>query len=231
MTGLFGLRAATRREFLRGAGTGLGAVALQGLLAADDHALGRGSGDDARRLDPLGARVTPLAARAKSVILLHMAGSPPQQDLYDPKPILQRLDGTPAPPELFEGKRLAFTRGHPKLLGSPHGFRRHGQLGLELSELLPYTAQVVDRLCIVRSMVTEEFNHAPAQLLLYTGSSRFGSASLGSWVTYGLGSECDDLPGFVVMVSGGTDPSGGKSLWGSGFLPPVYQGRTPARAG
>jgi len=210
---LLDLRASTRRQFLAGTGVGLGAALLPTLVGADEQAS-----------NPLAPRVPTRPARAKHVIVLHMAGSPPQQDLFDRKPELQKRDGEPAPLELFEGKRLAFTKGHPKLLASPHGAIPTSLDGLEVCELMPHFAQVADRTCVVRSMVTDEFNHAPAQLLMYTGSPRFGAASMGSWLTWGLGSLAQDLPGFVVMVSGGTDPSGGKNLWSSGFLPSAYQG-------
>ena len=209
----------SRRAFLQQGCVGLGGLALSSWLAPS--AAARPPSEEA------GAKRAPGAmhrARAKSVIYLHMAGSPPQHDLLDYKPELNRLDGTPCPREFFEGKRLAFTRGHPELLGSPHPFVQAGRNGTWVSSLLPNFAQVIDKTCIVRSMHTDQFNHAPAQLLLYTGSARFGGASLGSWVSWGLGSLNDKLPTFVVLGSGGTDPSGGKSLWGSGFLPSRHQG-------
>ncbi len=204
----------TRRYFLQQSGLGLGALAL-GML----------NSSDAR-----GATINRVAAKAKHVIYLHMAGSPPQQELFDYKPALKANHMKPCPDELYavlEKERLPFIdlkRGRPKLLGTPYKFARHGDSGTQISELLPNLSQSADDLCVVRSMVTDQFNHAPAQLLLYTGSPRFGGASMGSWVTYGLGSENENLPGFVVLISGGTDPSGGKSLWGGGFLPSVYQG-------
>jgi len=153
-----------------------------------------------------------------------MAGSPPHLDLLDYKPELVRLNGQPCPDEFLKGKRFAFTSGVPKLLGTPQKFAQHGQSGTWLSDALPRLAGVVDELAIIRSMNTDQFNHAPAQMLLYTGFPRMGRPSMGSWVTYGLGSENQNLPGFIVLISGGTNPSSGKSAWGSGFLPSVYQG-------
>jgi hypothetical protein len=204
-----------RRGFLAGTGLGLGALALNALLGEEARAAARV--DDGRR-GPMHA------PRAKHVIYLHMSGAPPQHDLFDPKPKLLALDRTPAPKELYEGQRLAFIRGIPELLASPYATRRVGSSGLEVSELLPHFARIADRVTLVRSMTTEEFNHAPAELLLHTGSSRFGGASLGAWAAYGLGSPNRDLPAFCVLVSGPSDPTGGKSLWGSGFLPSHHQG-------
>ena len=162
--------------------------------------------------------------KATSVIYLHMAGGPSQLELFDPKPELQKHSGADCPQHLLDGKRFAFIKGVPQLLGTPYEFGRAGQSGAWVSELLPHFAEVADDAAIIRSMTTEEFNHAPAQLLLHTGNARLGSASMGSWATYGLGTENQDLPGFVVLVSGNRTPSAGKSLWGSGFLPSVYQG-------
>jgi len=162
--------------------------------------------------------------RAKHVIWLHMAGAPPQHDTFDPKPRLAELDRTPCPESFLAGRRLAFIKGHPLLLGSPFGTRRVGRAGVLVGELLPHFASIVDRVALVRSLCTDQFNHAPAELLLFTGSPTFGGASIGAWTSYGLGSLQRDLPTFVVMVSGDSDPTGGKSLWGSGFLPSAHQG-------
>jgi hypothetical protein len=153
-----------------------------------------------------------------------MSGSPPQHDLFDYKPKLVQLNGTPCPKEFTKNERFAFIKGEPKILGSPYKFKQHGKAGTWVSELLPHFGEIVDDVAVIKSMWTDQFNHAPAEMLLYTGSPRAGAASMGSWITYGLGSEAQDLPGFVVMVSGGTDPTGGKGLWGTGFLPSVYQG-------
>ncbi len=152
-----------------------------------------------------------------------MIGAPSQFDLFDPKPVLAQHDGQVCPEELLKGKRFAFIGGQMTLAGSPFKFARHGASGQEMSELLPHLASVADELAIVRTLHTEEINHAPAQMFLHTGFGRGGRPSLGSWLTYGLGSESSDLPAYVVMLSG---PAGGAgtSLWSSGFLPSVYQG-------
>ncbi len=210
--------AISRRWFLRHCRTGLGAIALGSLL--DRQSIGR----EKAGVDGCVPRSPRIRARAKSVIYLHMAGAPPQQDLFDHKPRLQELNGTLCPKEFFEGKRLAFIKGHPRLLGSPYRFSSCGGNGLLVTEHLPHFREIVDEVAVIRSMYTDQFNHAPAQLLLATGNPNFGSASTGSWVLYGLGTPNQDLPGFIVMISGGSDPTGGKSLWGSGFLPSMYQG-------
>ena len=153
-----------------------------------------------------------------------MSGAPPSLDMFDWKPKLAELNLKPCPEELLKGQRFAFIKGVPKMLGSPYKFAQYGSSGAWVSELLPHFTEIVDDVALIRSMWTDQFNHAPAELFIYTGSARAGAASMGSWLTYGLGTENQDLPGFVVLLSGGTDPTGGKSLWGSGFLPSVYQG-------
>ena len=163
-------------------------------------------------------------ATAKRVIYLHMSGGPPQQDLFDYKPALVKHNMQPCPDELLKNQRFAFIKGHPKLLGTPYKFHQRGQSGQQISDLLPHIGQMADDIAIIRSMHTDQFNHAPAELFIFTGSPRNGGAAMGSWITYGLGSENQDLPGFVVLISGGTDPTGGKALWSTGFLPSVYQG-------
>ena len=210
-------RAQTRRQFLQRAGLSIGGVALGGLLARDALAA---SGSAA----PMAVKPPSLPGRAKSVIYLHMSGAPPSLDLFDWKPKLVELNMQPAPDELIKGQKFAFIKGVPKLLGTPHKFSQRGQSGTWFSEIIPHMAQLADDACVIKSMWTDQFNHSPAELFLFTGTQRAGAASMGSWVTYGLGSENQDLPGFVVLLSGGTDPTGGKSLWGSGFLPSVYQG-------
>ncbi|MBI3679656.1 MAG: DUF1501 domain-containing protein [Acidobacteria bacterium] len=170
-------------------------------------------------------------AKAKNVIFLFMAGAPSQLDMFDYKPKLTEFDGKPCPEELIKGERFAFIKGVPKLLGSPHQFGRHGQSGAELSNLLPRLGQIVDDIAIVKSMNTTQFNHAPAQLFMNTGHQVAGRPSMGAWLTYGLGSENKDLPGFVVLLSGKNAPDGGKSCWGSGFLPSAYQGVEFRRSG
>jgi hypothetical protein len=213
------LRATTRRHFFRQCGVGLGGMALTSLL--HDRLLGA---ESAKPVNPLAARAPHFAAKAKRVIYLHMAGSPSQLDLFDYKPKLVEMNGEPCPESLFKKERFAFIKGVPKMLGTPHKFSKHGQSGAEFSSMIPRLAEVADDLCIVKSMFTDQFNHAPAQLFLHTGSPRLGRPGMGSWVTYGLGSESQNLPGFVVLTSGGKTPDGGASLWGSGFLPTVYQG-------
>ncbi|HYO81811.1 MAG TPA: DUF1501 domain-containing protein, partial [Bryobacteraceae bacterium] len=167
-------------------------------------------------------------AKAKNIIFLFMAGAPSQLDLFDHKPELNRLDGQPCPEELIKGERFAFIKGIPKLLGSPHSFSKHGQSGAELSKLLPHLGTVVDDIAIVKSMHTEAINHDPAITFLQTGSQQPGRPSLGAWLSYGLGSENSNLPGFVVMISQGsgnkTDQPIFSRLWGSGFLPSKHQG-------
>jgi hypothetical protein len=152
-----------------------------------------------------------------------MIGAPSQLDLFDHKPLLRKYDGQKMPDHLWEGLRLAFVRTQPNLMGSPFRFRQHGQSGLELSELLPHLGRVADELCMIKSLHTEQFNHAPAQLMMQTGFGLFGRPSLGSWISYGLGSENDNLPAFVVMNTGNI-AGAGNSLWGSGFLPTIHQG-------
>jgi hypothetical protein len=210
-------RAQTRREFLNT--TGLGAIALATLLQRDGRAA-----ESAAPANPLTPRPPMFAPKAKSVIYLHMSGAPPQHDLFDYKPKLNELHLKPCPEELLKGQRFAFIKGHPKLLGSPYKFKQHGQSGAWVSELLPLFSEHVDDVAFIRSMNTDQFNHAPAELFLYTGSPRNGGAAMGSWITYGLGSENQNLPGFVVIISGGTDPTGGKALWSTGYLPSVFQG-------
>jgi hypothetical protein len=218
-------RAQTRRQFLKHCQTGLGAIALASLLQRNGRTepsatLRAGAADN-----PMAPRQPHFAAKAKNVIYLHMSGSPPQQDLFDYKPELVKHHLQPCPKELLDGQRFAFIKGHPKLLGTPYKFKQHGKSGAWVTELLPNLSELVDDIAFVKSMSTDQFNHAPAELFLYTGSPRAGGgAAMGSWITYGLGSESQDLPGFVVLISGGTDPTGGKALWSTGFLPSVYQG-------
>jgi hypothetical protein len=214
-------RATTRREFFCQAGLSLGAIALGNLLAGGVRGA---AATPYGALNPLAPKPAPLLARAKSVIYLHMSGAPPSLDLFDWKPELARLHLQPCPDSLLEGERFAFIQGVPLMLGSPYRFAQHGRSGAWVSETLPHFSRIVDDVTLVQSMCTDQFNHAPAELFMYTGSPLPGAASMGSWITYGLGSENENLPGFVVLLSGGTDPTGGKSLWGSGFLPSVYQG-------
>ena len=211
------LATTTRRYFLGNAGLGIGGMALASLLQQPSSLTAKEIGkasSNARLLEP----------KAKSIIYLHMAGSPSQIDLFENKPELAKYHGEACPQEYLEGKRFAFIKGVPKMLGPLFDYKQHGESGQWISELLPHFSKVVDKTCVIRSVNTDQFNHSPAQLLLQTGQPRLGYPSMGSWVTYGLGSENENLPGFVVLVSGGKTPSAGKSLWGSGFLPTVYQG-------
>jgi hypothetical protein len=212
----------TRRHFLRTCTTGLGAAALSSLLGCGSprsESMTAVSGTD-----PLAPRRPHFPGRAKHVIFLHMAGAPSQLELFDFKPELAKLNGQLCPESLLEGKRFAFIKGVPKMLGPQAEFAQHGASGAWISNRLPHLQTVADRLTFLKAMYTDQFNHAPAQLLLHTGSPRMGRPSMGSWITYGLGSENENLPGFVVLVSGANDPDAGKSAWGSGFLPSVFQG-------
>jgi hypothetical protein len=211
------LQQITRRSFLHNAGKFcLGSIAF-GSMAASGMASGA-------VLNPLAPRNPHYAPKAKRVIYLHMSGGPPHLDLFDYKPTLVEYNDKPCPDEFLKGKRFAFTSGVPKLMGTPRQFARYGQSGTWMSDAIPNLARVADELCVIRSMNTDQFNHTPAELLLFTGSARQGRPSMGSWVTYGLGSENENLPGFVVLISSGTQPSAGPSAWGNGFLPSVFQG-------
>ncbi len=201
---------ADRRKFLSRTGAGIGSLALSSLL-----------GKEAKAEIP--EAFQSVAPRARSVIFFHMTGAPSHLDLFDDKPLLREYDRKLAPAELFEGKRFSFLRGHPKLLGSPFEFTKHGRSGNELSSLLPHLGTVADELCIVKSMHTTEFNHGPAQLMFHTGLNRQGNPSIGSWTTYGLGSDSENLPAYVVFLTGNT-PGAGANLWKAGFLPSVHQG-------
>jgi uncharacterized protein (DUF1501 family) len=222
------VRQLARRWFLGECGLGLGAIAL-GQLLREDSVLAAPPSTPVT-LDPLAPRRPPYRPSAKRVIYLFMGGGPSQLDLFDHKPDLIKFDGTRPPEELLEGYRAAFIDSEANLLGSKFRFARHGRSGTELSELLPHLAREVDDIAVVKSMVTRAFNHAPGQLLMTTGFEQFGRPSLGAWVTYGLGSESRELPGFVVLSSGKTGPSGGSSVWGSGFLASMHQG-VPFRSG
>jgi hypothetical protein len=211
----------TRRHFFRQSQAGLGAIALSSLLAKDAPAA---APDGPGVINPLAPKLPQFAAKAKRVIYLHLTGSPPHLDLFDYKPELVKHDGEACPDSFLKGKRFAFTSGVPKLMGTPRKFAQYGKNGVWMSDALPQMQTVADELCVIRSMNTDQFNHAPAELLLYTGSARSGRPSMGSWATYGLGSENENLPGFVVLISSGVQPNGGKSSFGSGFLPSVYQG-------
>src|SRR5438105_1323076 len=209
----------TRRHFFRECGVGVGKIALAGLLTG---ALARRAG-----AAPAGNLLAPrrphFAPRAKRVIHLFMAGAPSQLDLFDYKPALAKLEGKPLPPSVIGGQRYAFIRPDAAVLGPRFKFARHGACGAELSEMLPHLAKVVDRIALVKSVHTDQFNHAPAQIFFNTGFAQPGRPSFGSWVTYGLGAETSDLPAFIVM-STGAGISGGPANWSSGFLPTIYTG-------
>lgn len=207
----------TRREFFQRAGMGVGGAALTALLTDSLQAAAPSA------TNPMAARKSHFPPKAKNVIFLHMVGAPSHLDLFDAKPKLQELDGELVPDKLWEGLRLAFIREQPKLMGSPFAFQQQGEAGINVSELMPHLGTVSDELCMIHSLKTDHFNHAPAQLFFQTGFSRFGRPSLGSWVNYGLGSENNNLPGFVVLITGNV-AGAGNSLWGSGFLPSIYQG-------
>jgi hypothetical protein len=214
------LSASSRRHFLKEVAGGLGSVALASLMGCDFNSGRRGlSVQDAISLKP-----PHFPGNAKRVIFMHMAGAPSQLELFDFKPDLQKLHNQDCPASLLEGKKFAFIRGVPKMLGPRASFGQHGQSGAWVSENLPHFSKVVDKVAFLKGVSTDQFNHAPAQLMVHTGVPRLGRPSIGSWVTYGLGSENSDLPGFVVLTSGGKTPDAGKSVWGSGFLPSVYQG-------
>ncbi len=197
---------------------GLGAIALSSLLGRNAFAA------SAAATNPLAARLPHFAPKAKRIIYLHLTGSPPNLDLFDYKPELVKRDGQDCPDDFIKGKKFAFTAGKPKLMGSPRTFAQYGRSGHWMSDAIPHLHTVADDLCIIHSMNTDQFNHAPAELLLLTGSPRAGRPSLGSWVTYGLGTENQNLPGFVALISSGVQPNGGKNSYSSGFLPSVFQG-------
>jgi len=210
----------SRRWFLQRCGVGLGSIALSQLFAE----AGLAAPLEMQPADPLAPKAPHFAPKAKRVIFLFMAGAPSHLELFDYKPQLAKFDGTLPPADLLKGYRAAFINPSSKLLGPKFKFVKCGQSGTELCELLPQVGKVVDDIAIVKSMVTDAFNHAPGQLLMNTGTVQFGRPSMGAWVLYGLGSETKDLPSFVVFSSGKKGPSGGNSCWGSGFLPTVYQG-------
>lgn len=205
-----------RRFCLSELTSGLGAFALGGLL--NDQAKG-----EVISTDPLSVRPPHLPGKAKAVIHLFMAGAPSQLEMFDNKPMLTELFGRPLPPSVIGGQRYAFIQPDAAVMGPQFEYRRHGQSGAELSSALPHLASIADEICLIKSMHTDQFNHAPAQLLMNTGFSQPGRPSIGSWLLYGLGSETKELPSFVVM-STGDGISGGSSLWSSGFLPTVYTG-------
>ena len=216
----------TRRHFFSDCGIGVGKIALAGLLSGALRQPARAG----RPASPLAPRPPHFPGKAKAVIQLFMAGAPSQLELFDHKPKLAEIEGRPIPPEVIGGQRYAFIRPDAAVLGPRYRFARHGQSGAEISEMLPQLATVVDEIAIVKSCRTDQFNHAPAQIFMNCGFAQPGRPSMGSWVTYGLGSESDELPAFVVM-STGSGISGGSANWSSGFLPSVYTGTRFRNAG
>src|SRR5437867_2413965 len=209
-----------RRWFFHQCGVGLGSMALASLLGA-----GQALGGAARpaAVNPLAPRRPQLGGKARRIIYLFMGGAPSQLDLFDYKPSLKKYNGQPVPKEVVMGQKYAFIKPDAALFASEFKFARHGQCGAELSQALPHLAQVVDDLAVIKSMTTDAFNHAPGQVLMQTGSTQFGRPCLGAWTLYGLGSQSQNLPCFVVLNSAG-GLSGGAGLYGSGFLPTRYQG-------
>ncbi len=210
----------TRRWFFKQCGVGVGAMALNSLLA--ESLFGKSVAPS--QANPLSPKAAHIPAKAKRVIYLFMAGAPSHLDLFDYKPELAKWNGKLPPADLLKGYRAAFINPSSKLLGPKFTFKKYGKSGAELSELLPKLAEVADDIAIVKSMHTDAFNHAPAQIFMNTGSQQFGRPSFGAWTTYGLGSESQNLPSYVVFSSGSKGTSGGSSNWGCGFLPSLYQG-------
>ncbi len=219
------LAATTRRHFFSQCGIGLGQVGLAGLLS--DGSL-FGAPDLPKVENPMAPKQPHFPAKAKRVIYLFMAGGPSQFELFDYKPRLHEFSGQEAPDSLLEGKRFAFMgtfkENKPKLLGPQREFEQHGKCGKWMSKTLPHMGSIVDDLAFVSGIHTVNFNHAPAKIMTNTGSPRFGRPSMGAWVTYGIGSDSEDLPGFVVLQSGPRGPRGGALNWGAGFLPTAHQG-------
>ncbi|HZT32338.1 MAG TPA: DUF1501 domain-containing protein [Bryobacteraceae bacterium] len=209
-------RIQTRRSFFRDCAGGIGTIALAQLLEREGRAA-------SPSVNPLAPKKPHFPGKAKNVIVMFMEGGPSQLDLFDPKPELKKWDGKPLPLSMTKNLRLAFTKPTAAVLASPRTFQPYGQSGIEFSDFIPHTASCADDICLVRSMYTDAFNHHPGQLLLFSGSIQFGRPTMGAWVLYGLGSESQNLPGFVVLGSG-VGTSGGTSNWSSGFLPSTYEG-------
>lgn len=207
-------RAHSRRWFMKDCGLSLGAIALASLEARANS----------ENLNPMAPKNPNFGGKAKNVIYLFMGGAPSHLDLFDNKPELARLDGTKPPAELLKGYQSAFINPENNLLGPKFKFKKYGKAGTEMADILPHIGSHADDIAVIRSMHTEAFNHAPAQILLSTGSQQFGRPSIGSWVTYGLGCDTDNLPAFVVISSGSKSPSGGAGNFNSGFLPSIYDG-------
>ena len=214
----------TRRHFIKNCSLGLGGLVFSSFLTNCNSA-SSGTGNNIFITgNPLAPKAPHFPGKVKNVIYIHMAGAPSQLELFDYKPQLTKFSGQECPQSFIEGKRFAFIRGVPKLLGSQAKFSQHGDSGAWISNYLPHLTTIADELTFLKAVHTDQFNHAPAQLMMHTGTARLGRPSMGSWVTYGLGTENSNLPGFIVLTSGGNNPDAGKSVWGSGFLPSVYQG-------
>jgi hypothetical protein len=211
------LKHRTRRHFLKDCGVGVGAAALWQMLGREASALTAPE-------NPLLPKAPHFAPTAKRVIYLHLTGSPPNFELWDHKPELTARDGQDCPDEFVKGKTFAFTSGTPKLMGCQRNFQQCGESGIWMSDAIPHLHGVADDLCVIKSMQTTQFNHAPAELFVHTGFQQPGRPSFGAWTTYGLGSENENLPGYVVLISSGTQPNGGKNSFSAGFIPSVYQG-------
>jgi len=215
-------RAIQRRHFLQETGCGIGSMALANLLASEGD-----TAESVKAVNPLQPREPHFKPTAKNVIFLFMAGAPSQLDLFDPKPLMRKLHGQPVPESFLGGLDDALIKGSATVMASPRRFSKHGECGMEISDYLPHLASRADDLCMIRSMHTNVSNHHPGQLLLNCGVARFGLPSMGAWVTYGLGSESQNLPGFVLLLSNnGPGDLGGTALWSSGFLPSEYRGVT-----
>ena len=212
----------SRRWFFKQCGVGLGSIALGSMLGARE-AHSKIRNPQSAISNPLAPRLAHAAGKAKRVIYLFMGGAPSQLDLFDYKPSLKKYDGKPVPKEVVMGQKYAFIKPDAALFASSFKFAKHGRCGAEISEALPHLTSVVDDIAIIKSMTTDAFNHAPGQVMMQTGSMQFGRPCLGAWTLYGLGSESQNLPGFVVLNSAG-GLSGGAALYGSGFLPTIYQG-------
>ncbi len=210
----------TRRYFLRQSMLGLGGL----WLATTGGKVGNASDQQRDAAHPWAPQEPHFKPRAKRVIYIHLAGSPSQLELFDYKPVLEQYSGKDCPAALLKGKQFAFIQGIPKLLGPVFKFKQAGESGQWISDRLPNLEKVIDELCFIKSIWTDQFNHGPAQLLMQTGSQNVGWPAIGAWTLYGLGTDNENLPGFIVLTSGGKNPDAGKSVWGAGFLPSVYQG-------
>ena len=217
------LQIQTRRSFLSQCGAGLGSVALWHVLAGEGRA-GTSRGRGATRAQPLDPKDPHFTPKAKNVIFLFMDGGPSPIDLFDPKPEMKKWEGQALPESMVKGLKLAFIKPTAKVWASPRRFKPSGKSGIEFSDWMPHLASCADDVCLIRSMFTDQFNHHPGQLMLNCGSPLVGRPSMGAWITYGLGSESKDLPGFVVLRSGGNAPGAGTGNWANGFLPSSYQG-------